>query len=162
VREDEIIDAYEQEFGEPDAMPPRRSNRGFWLVTGTLLLGCVLLVVEIFANRPLVGSIAHAESDLRAAEAIALNVGSQSGSFEGADAAGLAAVDHSRAYLGPDQPSGGLGQVSVFASGDTWAAAVQVRGACFFILDQTGKDTLYGGGVVCSGRAALAADQNAW
>jgi hypothetical protein len=162
VREDEIIDAYEQEFGEPDAMPPRRSNRGFWLVTGTLLLGCVLLVVEIFANRPLVGSIAHAESDLRAAEAIALNVRSQSGSFEGADAAGLAAVDPSRAYLGPDRPSAGLGQVSVYTSGDTWAAAVQVRGACFFILDRTGKDTLYGGGEVCTGRAALAADQSAW
>ena len=162
MHEDEIIDAYERELGEPDAAPPRRSNRGFWLVAGTMVLGGVLLVVEIFANRPLVGSIGHAESDLRAADAIALNMNSQSGTFEGADAAGLAAVDPTRTYLGPDQSSGGLGQVSVYAAQGSWAAAVQLRGACFFILEQTGKDTSYGGGTVCTGRAALSADQNAW
>lgn len=162
MHEDEIIGEYEREFKDRDVAPPRRSNRGFWLVAVTMLLGGILIVVEIFANRPLVGDIGHAESDLRAADAMALNVRAQSGTFDGADAAGLAAVDPSRAYLAPDQASGGLGQVSVYASGDFWAAAVQVRGACFFILERTGKDTLYGGGAVCTGRAALTADQSAW
>jgi hypothetical protein len=162
VHEDDIIGAYEREFDEGSSAPVRRSNRGFWLVAGTMLLGGILLVVEIFANRPLVGSIAHGESDLRAAAALALNVRSQSGTFEGADAPGLAAFDPTRTYSGPDQPSEGLGQVSVYASTDSWAASVQVRGACFYILEHAGSGTLYGGGTVCTGRAALAADQSAW
>ena len=166
MHDDDIIESYEDELragGDGGARPRRRSGRSFLVIVGALLLGCVLLVVEIFANRPLVSSIGHAQSDLRAAQAFALRDRSESGSFTAADATGLSATDPSRSYFGPDDPSTGLGRVSVFASGTIWAAAVQVRpGACFYILEQTGKDTLYGGGTLCTGRAALDADQDAW
>ena len=65
--DDEILETYEHEF-EFDAEPaPRRSNRGFWLVAGSILVGSIVLVVEIFANRPIANTIGHAQFDLRAA-----------------------------------------------------------------------------------------------
>jgi len=160
--DDEILDAYESELGATTS-PNRRPGRGFLIVTVAILLGGILLVVEIFSNRPLVSSIGHAQNDLRAARALALGVESQSGTFDGADASGLGAADHTRRYLGSDQPSLGVGQVSVFASGISWAAAVAVRpGACFYIFEEVGRPTRYGGGDVCTGRAALAANADAW
>jgi hypothetical protein len=162
VQDDEIIERYEREL-DVRVDPPRRGNRGFWLVAIALLLGCVLLVVEIFANRPLVGSIGHAESDLRAAQALALRVRAESSSFAAANAAGLAAADSTRTYTNADEPSLGLGRISVFASDSQWAAAVQVRpDACMYIFEQTGSQTRYGGGTVCTGRAALGASSDAW
>ena len=66
--DDEILETYEHEF-EFDAEPaPRRSNRGFWLVAGSILVGSIVLVVEIFANRPIANTIGHAQFDLRAAQ----------------------------------------------------------------------------------------------
>src|SRR5437870_12667073 len=136
MQDDEIIETYEREL-EPSIAAPRRGNRGFWLVAVALLLGCVLLVVEIFANRPLVGSIGHAESDLRAAQALALRVHAETSSFATADASALAAVDATRTYTSADEPSLGLGRISVFASDSEWAAAVQVRpDACMYIFEQ--------------------------
>jgi hypothetical protein len=162
MQDDEIIETYEREL---DALieAPRRGNRGFWLVAVALLLGCVLLVVEIFANRPLVGSIGHAESDLRAAQAIALRVHASTSSFLGADATGLSAADSSRTYTSAEEPSLGLGRLSIFASDSQWAAAVQVRpDACMYIFEQIGSPTRYGGGTDCTGRSALGASSDAW
>jgi hypothetical protein len=160
--DDEILGDYEREF-EGAKPPRRRTNRGFWVVAVAMLLGCILLVIEIFANRPLVSSIGHAQSDLKAARSLALGVQAETGTFDGAGASGLSAADPTRRYTGPDESSTGLGSVSVFASGTTWAAAVEVRpDACLYISEQVGSATRYGGATVCTGRAALSADQDAW
>ena len=74
------------------------------------------------------------------------------------------AIDDERDYVGPDEASSGPGSVSVYASANVWAAAVQARPqACFFIKQVIGEDTAYGvatGG--CTGRAALSASGDQW
>jgi hypothetical protein len=164
MHDDEIINEYEREFDEPFVVPEaRRRNRGFWLVVVTMLLGGILLVVEIFANRPLVNSIGRAESDLTAAEGFATTVRNNSGSYAGADATGLQAADPTRRYLSQDQASSAPGQVSVLATSDSWAAATWVRGGCFYIYLQAGQDPLYGGGTDCRARSAQqGATQGSW
>jgi hypothetical protein len=54
--------------------------------------------------------------------------------------------------------------VSVYASSDVWAAAVQARpDACFFIKQVIGEDTAYAVATGdCTGRAALAAQEDQW
>lgn len=138
------------------------SKQGFFIVAGCLLLGCVLLMIEIFANRPMVTGIARSQRDLRAAASFAVRLQSENGTFESADARGLTAVDPGRSYVGADQAAPGPGVVSVYAGVEVWAAATPVNGACFYILERTGQPTLYGGGTTCTGRAALAASQDAW
>jgi hypothetical protein len=161
--DDEIIDRYEEEFEGKDSGRRRGPGRGFLLILVATLLGGILIVIEIFANLPLVGSIGHAQSDLRAARSIALDVESQAGTFDDADARGLASLDPSRRYVGSDVASAGVGEISVFADGTVWAAAVEVRpGACFYVLEQVGRQTRYGGGTTCTGRAATSADQDSW
>jgi hypothetical protein len=75
-RDDEVIAAFEREWAEVggDAVeveePTRRGGgRGFWMVVGALGLASVLLVTQIFANRSLKETIAHAQHSLRLAEA---------------------------------------------------------------------------------------------
>ena len=50
--DDDILQAHGSEFDTAmtEGEPVARSNRGFWLVTGSLLLACLLLLLEIFAN----------------------------------------------------------------------------------------------------------------
>ena len=48
-------------MSETSAPPGKRSNRGFWLVAGTMLAACVLLVVAIVANRGTKDAIAHGD-----------------------------------------------------------------------------------------------------
>jgi hypothetical protein len=143
---------------------PARSNRGFWVIATALVLVGIVMVVAIFANRPLKDTIAHTESDLNGALARARGIERSTGSFEGADAGSLASVDASRRYVGPDEPSGGPGTVSVYASEGAWAAAVQARpDACFFIKQEAGAETAYAVATgACTGRAALAATGDRW
>jgi hypothetical protein len=152
--DDEILESYERELVEEPA--PRRSNRGFWLVAGTMLVACILLLVEIFANRGIKDTIAHAQSSLRLAQAAAERVHSQSGSFQDASADDLGRAEPSLSFGGPDDSSTGLDEVSVASSDTAWAAAVQARpGACFYLrLD--GDAALYGTGTLCTGAEALA------
>jgi hypothetical protein len=148
---------------DDDLEPIHRSNRGFWIVAVALGLTCVMLVLAIFANRPLKDSIAHTEFDLKGALAKADSIHAETGTFAGADAAGLTAADDTRTYLPGDQPSTGPGSVSVQASAAVWAAAVQARPqACFYIRQEAGVDTTYGVGTVCTGQAALAASDTQW
>ena len=136
--DDEVIRAYEEEFG---GEPTPRSNRGFWIVAGTLLVSGVFLMVEIFANRPLANSIGHAQSTLRRAEAAAVTVHDRTGSFEEADATALSEDVAGLSFRTGDRSSVGLDDVSVSASDTVWAAAVQVRpGACFYIRLGAGAD----------------------
>jgi hypothetical protein len=159
--DDEIIQAYERELAPTER--PRRSSRGFWVIAGTMALIAIVVVVEIFVNKPLGDAISHAQFSLRGALAEAEDLRAATGSFAAADAAGLAEADPSRTYLGPEQPSTGLDVVSVAAAPAEWAGAVEVRpGACFYIRVEGEDDPRYGSGEICTGRAALQADEPRW
>jgi hypothetical protein len=158
--DDEVIRAYEEEFG-PEPAP--RSNRGFWIVAGTLLVSGVFLIVEIFANRPLANTIGHAQSTLRKAQAAAERVHDRTSSFEDADATALGEDVTGLSFRSGDGSSVGLDDVSVSASDTVWAAAVQVRpGACFYIRLGAGADPRYGAGTECTGDVALLARDSRW
>jgi hypothetical protein len=163
--DDDILDAYDRELG-PEPTPSRPSNRGFWLVAGTLLIACVLLVVEIFANRPIGESIAHAQFDLNAAKDAALSIEATSGSYAGANADGIdrAGLDEGRlSAVGPDEVSAGVNEISVYADETTWAAAVSARpGACFYLKLEAGQAPRFGVGTTCTGREALNARDDRW
>jgi hypothetical protein len=157
---DDVIRAYEDELG-PAPVP--RSNRGFWVVAGTLLLGGAFLLVEIFANRPLANSIGHAQDTLRRAQAAAEIVHGRTGSFEEADAVALEEDVADLSFRPANEASVGLNDVSVAASETVWAAAVQARpGACFYIRLGVGADPRYGAGTECTGQAALLAADPRW
>jgi hypothetical protein len=163
--DDDILDSYEQELDGADLIQPRRaSNRGFWMVATTIALGAIVLMVEIFANRPMVNAISRTENDLKAAMRGAERIYAEGGSFTPADAEALGSVDADRRYVAADQPADQPGDVSVYASGDTWAASSPTRsGTCFSIKQVAGQDTTY---LVsdgdCTGMEALHADQSQW
>ena len=151
------------EQAAPPAPARKRSNRGFWLVAGAMLAACVLLVVAIVANRGTKDAIAHGEHSLEAASAAAQAIFARDGSYAAADAAGLAPAEPSLDYVGPSVASDGLDQLSVAASDDGWAAAVQVRpGACFYLRRTSSGDVFYGVGTGCTGRDALSAADTQW
>lgn len=160
--DDEILETYERELGgEPE--PPRRSNRGFWLVAGAMVVACIFLLVEIFVNFDTKDTIAHAEDSLRRAAAAATEVAGDGLTFDAADAAGLAEAEPGLTYLDADTPSRGLDEVSVAVDGEDWAAAVQARpGACFYLRLTTDGETFYGVSTDCRGTAALAAEDDRW
>ena len=158
--EDEILRAYEAEFG-PE--PPARGNRGFWVVAGVLLAAGAFLVVEILAHRPLADTIGHAQATLRRAETAAETIRAETGAFSDADAAGLSAAVPGLHFRGSSDPSTGLDDVSVAASERVWAGAVQARpGACFYLRLEVGADPRYGSGEVCTGEAALRSAEPRW
>jgi hypothetical protein len=160
VADDDIIRAYEEELG-PEPPPP--SNRGFWVVAGTLLVGGIFLIVEIFANRPLADSIGHAQQTLRRAQGAAEIALAETGGFDAADADGLTADVPELSFRPSDEASVGLDDVSVAASDTTWAAAVEIRpGACFYLHLTRGDDPRYGSGTECTGQAALGASDPRW
>jgi hypothetical protein len=160
--DEEILNAYEEELADV-RLPVKRSNRGFWIVATTIGLACVLLVGEIFANKPIGDAIGHAEHTLRTAQADAERIQAQTGSFADADVAGLSATGSGLTYRPADEPSTGLDDVSVIVSASEWAAAVQARpGACFYIRLVAGEDPRYGSDTVCTARAALDASDTRW
>ena len=160
--DDEILRAYDEELSTPEP-PPRRSNRGFWLVAGTMLITAVVLVVEIVANRDIKDSIAHAQYSLRTAQAAAEAIEESTGSFAAATPEALAARDPSITYLGPEEASQGLDEISVATTPTAWGAAVQARpGACFYVHLRSGEDPLYGSGTECTGTVALDAVDPRW
>jgi hypothetical protein len=157
--DDEIIEAYEQELSEE--APARGRNRGFWLVLGTLLVVCVFVVVEIFANLGVKDTIAHAQHSLRAAESAATAVFDDEGSYRDATADELLA--EGLTFVDGQVASTGLDVVSVEADDDGWAAAVQVRpGACFYIRLTDDPETFYGVGTTCTGEEATGATDSRW
>ena len=158
--DDEVIRAYEAEFGRE---PTQRSNRGFWIVAGTLLVCGVFVIVEIFANRPLANSIGHAQNTLIRAQVAAEAVYERTGSFRGADADALGEDVTGLSFRSGDGSSIGLDNVSVSTSDTVWAAAVQVRpGACFYIRLGAGAGPRYGAGTECTGEVALLAHDPRW
>lgn len=160
--DDEILEAYEDEFARP-APPRRRSNRGFWLVAGTIVIGSIFLLVEIWVNRDLKESIGHAQFSLRSAQAAAETIEARTGSFAAATPEALAEQEPSLTFLAPDEASRSLDAVSVATTGTEWGAAVQTRpGACFYIHLRADEDPLYGFGTECTGTEALEAVDPRW
>ncbi|MEO8424471.1 MAG: hypothetical protein ABI595_11265 [Actinomycetota bacterium] len=163
--DDDILEAYERELDNAPFEPlPRRSNRGFWMVTATMGLGAVVLMVEIFANRPMVNAISRTENDLTTSLRAAERIYSDGGSFTPADATALAASVEGRTYVDADRSASTPGTVSVYASGQTWAAASPTQqGTCFYLKQVAGQDALYQvADGDCTGEEALAADQTQW
>jgi len=163
--DDELIRAYEEEFSAQT--PTKRSNRGFWLVLGTLLVASIVMLVEIFANRPIADTIGHAQHSLRAAQAGAERQLAETGSFAGADAAGLTASGAGDAdgltFVAADEASRGLDSISVWASDTEWAAAVEARpGACFYLRLRANEDDLYGVGTECTADVARTVTDPRW
>ena len=166
--DDEIIEAYDHELGPEPPTPERRgSNRGFWIVLGSILAASAIIVVEIFANRPIANSIGRAQHDLTTAGNEARAVFAATGTYDGADADAVdeAGLDEGAlAAVGPDEVSSGLGEVSVYADASTWAAAVSVRPhGCFYLKLVAGREEpLYGSGTECTAREALDAADPRW
>jgi len=167
--DDEIIEDYEREIDEdvPDPVVRRASNRGFWIVLGAIVAASAIIVVEIFANRPIADTIGRAQHDLRVGEAQARSVLVATGGFTDADAVALEAArldDGSLDVVGPDEVSSGLGEISVYADATTWAAAVSARPrACFYLKLVVGRDDpLYGVGTECTARQALDSRDPRW
>jgi hypothetical protein len=157
LRDDDLLD------GDERYPAPRPSNRRFWIVVVAFGTTCVVVLVALFANLPLVNSIARAQFELRHAESLAENQFGDSGTFSQADAESLASIDDSLIYVNGDVESHRAGTVSVYATATVWAAAVQARPhACFFIKRSAGRALRYGAGEICTGEAALAADQDSW
>jgi hypothetical protein len=158
--DDDLIRAYDEELG-PEPMPS--SNRGFWVIAGTLLVGCVFLVVEIFANRQLANSIGHAQDSLRRTQEAAEIVYSRTASYQEADPVSLADDVPDLTFRPGDEASTGLDVVSVSARDLEWAAAVEARpGACFYIHLHVGEDPRYGAGTECTGEVAMLAEDTRW
>ena len=144
-------------------VPARQRKGGFWLVLGALLLGCVFILVEIFANFGVKDTIAHAEHSLRTAQAAAERVREADGSYAGADHTRLTVVEPTLLWVPGTAASGGLDQVSVASDGSSWGAAVQARpGACFYLHLTPSGDVFYGVGTDCTGREALQATDPRW
>jgi hypothetical protein len=158
------VDVVPDETETEDAPPPRRAGgRGFWVVATALLFACMFVVVEIFANFGMKDTIAHAEHTLAMAKTAADLVRDTDGSYAGADDARLATVEPSLTWIPGGEQSAGLDQVSVATHGSEWGAAVQARaGACFYLHLTEQRRVLYGVGTVCTGQAALQAEDSQW
>jgi hypothetical protein len=160
--DDDIIEAYEQELGRPEPERPR-SNRGFWIVAGSIAVVGMVTVVAIFANRDIKDSIAHAQFSLRTAQAAAEAIEADTGTFAAATPQALAEREGSIAFLGAEDASTSLDAVSVATTETDWGAAVQTRpGACFYLHLRSGEDPLYGFGTDCTGVEALGAADARW
>lgn len=163
MNDDEVIERFEEEL--EGSSERRRSNRGFWMVAVSLLLACAFLLVQIFANRPLASDIARTQYDLDRALRHAEAIRADAGSFAAADADALGrGADDGLSFLGPDQASGGPGEISVFASSEVWAASVRARTGTCFSLKRTldGETTYLIADGECTGREALAAVDDRW
>lgn len=163
--DDDILESYEAEFDGSSLAPmPRHTNRGFWMVAGVMALGAVVLLVEIFANRPMVNAISRTENDLKVALRTANGIYADGATFTAADAEGLADADDARTYVDADRSATSPGTVSIYASGDTWAAASPTaQGTCFYLKQVAGEDTLYlVADGACTGNEALGATETQW
>ena len=105
--DDDILEAYEAEFdGSPSEPAPRHGNRGFWMVAGTMALGAVILLVEIFAHRPMVNAISRTEN------------GGPRGRRRGADLRRCGSVRHFAGDRQRVRIGGHLGRVVTDRAGD--------------------------------------------
>ena len=142
-------------------------NRGFWKVTLPMAAGGVLLVVLVFAFRPLArsGAVAYAQANLRAAAEAATLIAEADGSL--ADASALRMRQASGLddllLIDPDTASNDPEIVSVFAQEDRWTGAARAdTGGCFWIRVEAGGGTFLGTGTDCSAEEAAVASADGW
>ena len=107
-----------------------------------------------------------AQSGLRNALVAAKTIYTDDSSYDNATATGLATVEPSLDYVAAGTDSTGPTEVSVSASGQTWAAAaLSESDTCFHIQDVgTGPGTTFDTDVAanCSGTDALGAADPSW
>jgi hypothetical protein len=143
------------------------SNRGFWMVTLLMAAGGVLLVVLVFAFRPLArsGAVAYTQSNLRAAAEAARRIADTDGSLADATALGMrdgAGLDD-LLFIDPDTASNDPEIVSVYAQPDRWTGAARAdTGGCFWIRVEAGGRTVLGTGTDCSAEEAAVASAGGW
>jgi type IV pilus assembly protein PilA len=149
----------------------RRTDRqgGFTLIElmVVVLVIAILLAIAIptFLGARSRSQDTVAKSALRNALTAANTVFTDSVSFVGADASGLAAEEPSLTYAAASSPSIGPKNISVAATANSWAAsALSSSGTCWMIASTSTGATTYGAGVVaCTGaNAAIAATASAW
>ncbi len=151
-------------MSSPGSDPPPRSNRGFWVVLGTLIVlgvGTVVWIVLV-TPPPRNPSEVDARASLRNALSAALAIRDTRGSFAVATPDELGVVEPSLAYLPGDRESVSAVSVSVHAEDGLFAAAARsADGTCYWIRDD-GVEQTFGSGTPCTGDAALAASGARW
>ena len=143
------------------------SNLGFWKVIVLIAAGGVLLIVLVFAFRPLArsGAVAYAQANLRAIAEAAKLVAEADGSL--ADATALRLREASGLddllLIDPDTASNDPEIVSVYAEPDRWTGAARAdTGECFWIRVEAGGRTVLGTDTDCSAEEAAAAPGEGW
>jgi len=144
----------------------RDGEEGFTLIElmVVVLIIAILLAIAIptFLGARKRAQDRAAQSSLRNALTAAKTIYTDSSTYAGATAAGLAAVEPSLTYSA-DVASTGPKNVSVLASAGTWSAAVQSDGGtCFLIKETSNTGTTFGTDAACTGTAALGAADPKW
>jgi hypothetical protein len=138
---------------------PQRSNRGFWLIAGGLLIAGLVIVVGALLTSPdppSTSAKANLELSLRAARIAR----SKAGTYAAATADELGVIEVRLMFVPGDRPSTGPAQVSVHAGLDAWmAAALASNGGCRWIRVDGPSDLVVRGASqgVCSGDSIAAA-----
>ena len=141
----------------------RGDEEGFTLIElmVVVLIIAILLAIAIptFLGARKRAQDRAAQSSLRNALTAAKTIYTDSSSYATANDTGLPAVEPSLTYKAAGDASTGQKDVSVSASGDTWAGAVLSRsGTCFWIMENsTSGGTKFGSGTPCNGTTALGA-----
>ena len=145
--------------------PVRTSNRGFWMVMIPMVAVSALLLVLVFANRPVAEKASEftARHSLRMSLEAARAIAEERGSLAAATTVAMRRRLPDLAFTDPDLSSNNAEVVSVYATDAVWAGAARAEdGACFWIrLDASGR-VATGRGSDCSGDAASAAAPAAW
>jgi hypothetical protein len=143
-----------------------RSNRGFWIVVGSMALAGAVLVVLIVVSRPQArrGAVAYAQSNLRRVAQVAAAISERDGSLAAATPARLHAILTDLLFIDPDQSSNDPEVVSVYASANRWVGAIRAEtGGCFWLrLEDHHPEPVVGTGTDCSGDAASGSSAGGW
>lgn len=133
------------------------SNRGFWYVMAPIAVIGAALLVLIFANRPVAERASEftARHNLRISLDAARAIRDREGTFAAAGTIAMRAEASDLAFTDPDLSSNNPEVISVYATGDVWAAAARAEtGACFWIRTDATGDVVTGRGSDCTGDAA--------
>ncbi|HZD17653.1 MAG TPA: hypothetical protein VE669_05880 [Actinomycetota bacterium] len=154
-----------------DRADTRPSNRGFWEVILSLVLGGVALIALVVAFRPVArtGAVAFAQSNLRTAAVAARGISEQEGSLAVANAQRLRLAPQVERllFIDPDQSSNDPEVVSVLATDQVWTGAARAdTGDCFWVRlearEGAAVGSVYGTGTDCSAEEAATAAAGAW
>jgi Na+-transporting methylmalonyl-CoA/oxaloacetate decarboxylase gamma subunit len=149
----------------PARSPARASNRGFWIVTIPMVVVSAVLLVLVFANRPVAEKASEftARHSLRSSLDAARAIARDRGSLAAATTLALRERLPDLAFTDPDLSSNNAEVVSVYATAALWAGAARAEdGACFWIRVDAAGRVATGRGSDCSADAASTAAPVAW